>query len=384
MGRKFAYEIKVVATKRVLRMLRTVRKVDHAARYNLGSKGKTAPPGRYQAGLADNKHGEEAMTRKKLAGAIAVVMFSQLSTATAAVQILPTPLADRTFQFVHISESFLGTPLKVDALTPYALFVLGPEKTPALYVQAATMAYMVGQWSQEPGTSLAMIKTNQNLGPVVLDTDLTPDQIANHNLVVLGKGNQIYPRIAARLTGKGSFVEVLKNGLTPGREVMFVSDEKAAFYLANRRLYFKSGAYKGFFSFVKARTLMERSEFAEALNSLDNPEAVRGCGKPVILALGHKEELPPEMLRVAEERNKLVFNDLRAALTAGNKAKAVEAWEAAMGTCYGCHQGRGGVTQFRKFKPNEGEHGYHSVIATQLETSCQTCHKGMTDMVGYK
>ena len=114
--------------------------------------------------------------------ACALLLFA-VSHAATAVQILPTPLSDRTFQFVHTSQTFMGTPLQIEALTPYALFVVGTGEDPSLYVQAATMAYMVGQWSQEPGTSVESIKTNQSLGPVLLDKDLTPEQVAHHNLI---------------------------------------------------------------------------------------------------------------------------------------------------------------------------------------------------------
>lgn len=316
----------------------------------------------------------------RLACALFVLAAGQ---STAAVQILPTPLSDRTFQFVHRSQSFLGTPLQTEALTPHALFVIGGGEQADLYLQAATMAYMIGQWTQEPGTSVEKIKRNQNLGPILLDEQLSPQHIAARNLVIIGKNNNIHPRIASRLTGKGSFIEVVKDALAPGRDLMFVSDDKAAFYLANKRLYFKSGAYKGFFSFAKVRALIERGEYAEALNSLDNPEAVRGCGKPVILAIGHKEQLPAELLRVAKTRNELVFKDLRASLMAKDKTQAVTVWQKAMGTCYGCHQGRNGITQFRKFKPNPQEHGYHSVLASQFGLKCETCHHDLTKIVGY-
>ncbi len=317
---------------------------------------------------------------------VVLLLLPVLSNAVAAqqLQILPTPTADRTFQFVHTSTSFLGTPLAVEAVVPYALIVIGADESPELATQAATMAYMIGQWSQEPGTSLEMIKKNQNLGPLVLDKSLTQAEIKNRHLVVVGKRNTLYAKLEGRLRGKGSFIEVIKDGLVSGRDIMFVSDEKAAYYLANKRLYFKSGAYKGFFSFAKTRLLIEKDNFAAALFALDDPEAVRGCGKPVILAIGHKENIPPEMMRVAGERNKLVFKDLRAALKAGDRGKAIEVWQAAMGKCYGCHQGRQGIKQYRKFKPNKDEHAYHGVIAQQFGANCSTCHYGSTAMVGYK
>ena len=132
---------------------------------------------------------------------------------------------------------------------------------------------------------------------------------------------------------------MIKDGLAKGRDVMVVSDQKAAMCLANKRLYFKSGAYKGYFNFVKTRLLIEKQNFDEALFSLDNPEGMRGCGKPVILAIGHKADLSSDMLKVAQKRNTLVFKDLREALTAKDKGRSIKVWESAMETCYACHQG---------------------------------------------
>lgn len=318
----------------------------------------------------------------------ALLLTVGLGAAPAAVakgvQILPQPDADRTFQFTRLSKSFMGTPLEAEAIVPHAVFVIGADDSADLAIQVATMTYMVGQWSQEPGTSLEMVKTNQNLGPVVLDKDLTEAQMADHNLVVVGQKNRVYEKLKSRLRGTGSFIEVVEDALAPGHDVMFVSDGKAAFYLANKRLYFKSGAYKGFFSFVKLRPLIEKGEFAEALAALDDPEAVRGCGKPVILAIGHSENIPPQMMQVAGARNKLVFKDLRAALTAGDAAKARQVWQAAMGKCYACHQGREGVPRYRKFVPNQGDHSYHSVLSQRFGATCDTCHQGETSMVGYR
>ncbi len=315
------------------------------------------------------------------------VVFATLAAvsawATPKLQILPTPVADRTFQFVKPGKSFLGTPLEVDSLTPHTLFVVGENDSSEFFSQAATMAFMVGQWAQEPGTSVEMVKTNRNLGPVVLDTEITEDQTARYNLVLLGTNNRFYPQIASRLNGSGSFVEVAKDALSPGRDLMFVSDRRAASYLANKRLYFKSGAYKGFYNFVKTRALIERENFAEALYSLDDPEGVRGCGKPVILAIGHRETLPPAMLEVAAERNKLVFKDLRRWLNLGAKNAALAAWQSAMEKCYACHQGQDGVERYRNFVPNQPEHSHHTRIASRFGLACDTCHRGKTAMVGY-
>lgn len=280
-----------------------------------------------------------------------IIMSSQVY-AGEKTKILPTPVSDRTFQYLQISKTFMGTPLEVEALVPHALFVIGEKESPDLFIQVASMAYMIGQWSQEPGTSVEMVEENKTLPPVTLDKDLSDADKKAHNLVVVGKNNTLYERLKKRLKGEGSFIEVIENGLAEGRDVMFVSDRKAAFYLANKRLYFKSGAYKGYFNFVKTRLLIEKGNLDEALFSLDNPEGVRGCGKPVILAIGNKDNIAPEMLKVAQKRNKLVFKDLREALTAKDKQRSIKVWESAMETCYACHQGTKEVVQYRKFTPN--------------------------------
>ena len=275
------------------------------------------------------------------------------------------------------------SPLAIEAVVPNALFVIGAEESADLFLQTAGMAYMIGQWTQDPGTSVQKIQQNDNLAPVVLDKDLSEEDIKGFNIVLVGKKNILYEKLKDRLTGDGSFIEVVKDGFTQGRDVLFLSDKKAAFYLANKRLYFKSGAYKGFFNFVKIRLLIGKDNFDEALLSLDNPEGVRGCGKPVILAIGHKENLAPEMLAVAQKRNKIVFKDLRQELVARNKAKAIEVWGSAMETCYACHQGHGSVEKYRKYTPNKGEHSYHQVIVKKLGFECNTCHSGKTLQVGY-
>ncbi len=161
------------------------------------------------------------------------LMLGMPALAETKVSILPTATADRTFQFVQPARTFLDTPLEVDSLTPYALFVVGQDEDQQLFTQAATMAFMIGQWAQDPGTSLEAVRANRNLGPVVLDVELTDEQVAERNLVVLGSKNRLYAKLASRLYGSGSYIQVVRDGLAPGRDVMFVSDETAAAYLEN-------------------------------------------------------------------------------------------------------------------------------------------------------
>ena len=104
----------------------------------------------------------------------------------------------------------------------------------------------------------------------------------------------------------------------------------------------------------------------------------------MILAIGHKKDLPPEMMKVAAQRNELVFKDLRRALQAPAKEEALATWQSAMETCYACHQGQDGVKRYRKFVPNQAEHAHHSALAAQFGLTCDACHKGKTAMVGYQ
>lgn len=326
---------------------------------------------------------------KNVLAVLPIALFISLFTVVSSgytddmLQVLPTSFSDRTFPYLQVSEAFAGIPLQTEALVPHALIVVGEKETSDILVQAAGMAYMIGQWSQDPGTSVTKVRQGKSLFPVVLDRDLTDEDIHSFNLIAVGKKNSIYERLADKLKGQGSFIEVVENGLTEGRDVMIVSDPKAAAYLANKRLYFASGAYRGFFNFVATRLFIGDSNFAAATFSLDNPEGVRACGKPVVLMTAGKENLPPEMLKVAQKRNTLVFKDLREALAAKDKQGSIKAWEAAMETCYSCHQGKDGVPKYRKFTPNEGVHSYHQRIVKKFGVGCTTCHKGKTTIVGY-
>ncbi|HHD64345.1 MAG TPA: hypothetical protein ENK96_08315 [Desulfobulbaceae bacterium] len=260
---------------------------------------------------------------------------------------------------------------------------MGKAESPNLFIEAAGIAYMLGQWTHDPGTSVKAIRSRDRLAPISIDTSLKEEDIHRHNIILLGKKNAYYRKIRSRLTGKGSFIQVVEDGLANGRDTLFVSDSKAGFYLANRRLFFKSGAYRGFFSFVKLGALIMKGDFDAALFDLDDPQAVRSCGKPVILAMGMGSSVPVEMLAVAKKRNRIVFKDLRSALKSGDKELALTTWKGAMETCYACHQGTADVKKYRKFVPLGEEHGYHQHIAEQFGLECSQCHSGTRSIVGY-
>ncbi len=202
---------------------------------------------------------------KPLITGVIVPLFVLTVLGTAfAIPILTEPTSDRTFQFLRIEGTFKGSPLKVKALVPNAVIVIGSAEDPALMKQAGAIAFMLGQWAHDPGSSVERIKQNATLAPIMLDSEVTEKTVSAFNLIVLGRKNSIYVKIKGRLHGEGSFIEVVPDALAKGRNVMFVSDSKAAFYMANRRLYFKSGAYNGYFNFVKVRLLIEKGDFDAA------------------------------------------------------------------------------------------------------------------------
>ncbi len=324
------------------------------------------------------------MRRKVIIGAImwGIVLF--IANTVSAIQILPTPLADRKFQYVRIEEIFTGSPLATKALVPNALIVIGTEEKGSIVRQAIAVAYMLGLWTQDPGSSVEKIKKNITLAPVITDGEVSPEITKNYNLIVIGRHNKIYKKFKERLHGQRTFIEVVKDAFVKGRDVMFVSDARATFYLANRRLYFKAGAYNGYFNFVKARLLIEMGNLEGAKDLLDAPDGVRDCGKPVMLAIGFKEKMPKVLLKIAKKRNRLVFKELKKALSEGNSQKAADLWYKAMLTCYGCHQGINNTPKFRKYTPNRAEHSYHQVIVKRFGAQCTLCHHGKTSFRGYE
>ena len=77
--------------------------------------------------------------------AYALLLLATVNTATA-VQILPTPHADRSFQFIRTSQTFMGTPLQTEALTPHALFIID---RPGDHLDAFTMHKFNHAFGQE-------------------------------------------------------------------------------------------------------------------------------------------------------------------------------------------------------------------------------------------
>lgn len=302
--------------------------------------------------------------------------------AASGIQIGPTPASDRRFPFVTEGPAFTGTPLAVkQARLPGVLIVTG---TPSARqsTQAASLALTLGQWTDAPGDApLAKAAS-----------ELTPEDLKARHLVILGRENALVeklgPKVPRDLGQNGPALWVVENAFAADRHAMILAGrndaelDQAVDYLANERLFFKAGAYDGFMAFVKLRTYLEKENFQAASDLLDDPRQLRGCAKPVQIMGPKMAALPPEVGKLAQHRNQLVFGGIRQAVAQGDKATAVAKWQETMNTCYACHQGRGGM-QVRKYKPLEFPHRQHQEIAQRAGLDCISCHQGPTQYVGY-
>ncbi|NDY43462.1 hypothetical protein G3N55_11490 [Dissulfurirhabdus thermomarina] len=311
--------------------------------------------------------------------------------ACAGVRVGPGPFADRTFPYVRVGKAFSGTPLETDrALVPAVRVVVGAAE-PAPVVQAAALvAAAVAAWTDDPGVTAAESAAGDFPEILRLDTEIPPAEVRDFPLVVVGTQNRLAERLSAAAgpMPEGPAVWRVAKGLPGGRDVLWVRGRDpaeiraAARYLAHRRLYFKQGAYQGFFGFVRLRGLIERGQFAAAAAAYDEPGGLLGCGKPMMLILPHLSEKPPALRETAARRNRLVLKDLRGAVAARDGARALAAWRSAMQTCYACHLGRGGP-RFRPFAPSPEPHRLHGRIASGFGLRCIDCHAGSTARAGY-
>lgn len=309
--------------------------------------------------------------------------------AATGLTIGPSPTSDRRFPYVLEGPAFTGTPLAVKAARlPGFTIVLGtdaggPATDSAAAAQAASLAQQIGLWAEAPAAGSL----------VRLASDMTDADLAAGHLIVMGPRNPLFERLGKRLPAdlgkQGPALWVVEDAFAPGKHVMVVTGRhgadvsQAVEYLANERLFFKSGAYDGFLAFVRLRTYLEKDNFVAATDLLDDPRQLRACAQPVMVMGPKLKAMPAEVGQLAQKRNQLVFGGIREALAKGDKPLAVARWQGAMETCYACHQGRGGL-QVRKAAPPEYPHRQHQAIAERAGMSCTDCHQGVTASVGYR
>ncbi len=294
------------------------------------------------------------------------------------------PFADRLFPYVRYEEVWRGTPAaSSDVAVPNFIIVVGKEEDPSIIRAVSMIAFYIGNWVEDASVDVSIYKDRKFPKMVYTDDEVKDEE--NTNLIVVGNKNNFVKKYD--VTFKKPTIKVIKDGL---RYIMFVGGRdteetlKAVNYLANIRLAFKGGAYSTFFSFVKLRGMIERGEFASAVDLIKNPRGISACGRnmSIALGLGVTRKWSEKMKKIVKKRNIIMYRKLPEALEEGNKEKAISLWEEAMKTCYRCHQGIG-IPRVRKFVPLEDIHSRHQRIAKSFGLSCTACHKEFTKIRGY-
>lgn len=305
--------------------------------------------------------------------------------------IVKPDFADRLFPYITYSNVWSGTPATLkDVAVPNVLIVYGAEEDPRVIAQAGKIAYYLGQWTDDIGFGVDEVKMSKM--PPLFVSDKQLKSVDYKNIIVVGINNDIVKRLGIS-TAEPTIQVVQQDGknitLIVGKDNEDVI--KAIKYLSDVRLNFKVGAYRTFFSFVALRGYIEKGEFDAALRVLKSPAGVSACGKNMSLAVPMVASWSEDIKNVVKTRNAILYSELPKALENGQKEKALDLWQKAMFTCYQCHQGIG-IPQMRKFKPLEEIHSKHQTIAESFglvkvvggQKSCIACHRGDTQIRGYK
>ncbi len=296
------------------------------------------------------------------------------------VEVYPK-FADRTFPYVRYDTSFVGFPFQSsDVLLPNFRILVSPKESPEILQKVFNVAYFVGQWTDDFGSSRFNFQKDSFPNLV----ELSENTEYEGNLVVVGTKNELFKRIMGKKHLKKLGESVIYVSDEGNRKIMFIFGNKegileALDYLAFKRLNFKIGAYKGFFNFVRLRGYLEHGYFLSAKELVQAPNKIRMCFKNLAIASKFIHRMPKDFVEKAKLRNRLIFKELISAIEKEDKVKAISIWKEAMETCYYCHQEK----KYRKYKPLKQVHEYHQRIALRYVKDCSTCHTGYTSIRGY-
>jgi hypothetical protein len=319
----------------------------------------------------------------------ALAFILSLLTVTGAagevsVKVIP-PFTDRIFPYIDYREVWRGTPAqRGDVAVPDVLIVYGEGEDTDIVAEAGRMAFYLGNWCDDIGFHVEDV-LNQDM-PRLIAPEKEMVHLGTKQVIVVGTGNNLVK--AHKVTFEGPTVQSMDAG---DRKYLFVGgrtgDEtiRAIRYMADVRLNFKSGAYKTFFNFVRLRGYLERENRAAALEVIESPQGLSACGKNMAVAAEMIMKAPRKIKSHVAHRNQILYGRLPDAVKKGDRGEALGLWQEAMGTCYGCHQGRGEIPRLRKFKPLGSIHDRHQRVAQQFEalTSCDACHFEETAVRGY-
>ena len=289
----------------------------------------------------------------------------------------------KKFPYIKYIEAWKGTPAQAkDVAVPNVYIVYGEQESRKVISAAGKIAFYIGQWTDGIGLSPVLVKKGRI--PKLIITDKELPKYRDKNLIVVGMNNDVVRKLTLRF--EGPTLKVITQG---GRKILIVGgrNEKevleAANFLADRILSFKVGAYSTFFSWVRVRGMIEHGNFAAAFDILEDSRGVKACGRNMSLAAPMMAKFPPEVKKVIQKRNRIMYKELPLALKEKNKEKALKLWREAMITCFQCHHGIG-IPKLRKFEPLADIHSKHQRIAKRYGLTCKSCHYGITEYRGYE
>ena len=282
--------------------------------------------------------------------------------------------ADRLFPYIKYGEAYRGTPFhSYKVAIPNVKILVSPDESPYIVLSTYKIAYFLGQWTKDFGSSGKQYMEKRFPNLVIFDRNTDYDG----NLIVIGTKNNLFRKFIKKNASKPT-IKVVKEG---DRQIMFIYGPedgilKAVDYISFVRLNFKVGAYEGFFNFVRLRGMIEKGYYDAALELIESPDYIKRCFKNLVIAGPMMKKMPEDFVKMAKKRNNLIFKELPPALKQGDKEKAIAIWEEAMTTCYYCHQEK----KYRKYNPLPSIHLHHNDIALYYFNNCTVCHKGYTSI----
>jgi len=293
--------------------------------------------------------------------------------------------SDRRFPYITYHKVWQGTPAERDDVAiPAVAIVCGEKENSRILAEAGRMAFYLGLWCEDIGFGVKNVMEKGMPRLMIMDSDLQKTDVSN--FIVAGTNNNLVSKYGIRFEGSSVISlqadsnRFLFAGGRTDQETM-----ETLRYMADVRLNFKAGAYRTFFNFVRLRGYVAVKNWVAAMETIESPEGLSACGRNMALASPMMAKAPDAIRKHVKHRNHILYHLLPQAVEEKNSAKASQLWHEAMKTCYGCHQGVGGIPRLRKFIPLEDVHAKHQRLLERFKfiNSCKTCHYNETHVKGY-
>ena len=293
--------------------------------------------------------------------------------------------SDRLFPYIEYHRVWQGTPAeREDVAIPAVAVVCGQGEDSRIAVEAGRIAFYLGIWCEDIGFGVKNVMEKGMPPIMVIDSDLPGKGV--FNFIVAGTNNTLVSKHGIRFEGPTVLYRE-----AAGRKFLFAGggtkEESidAIRYMADVRLNFKAGAYRTFFNFVRLKGYVEGENWDAALETIESPEGLSACGRNMALASPVMAGAPDKVRKHVKHRNRILYDLLPRAVREKDGDRASHLWRDAMKTCYGCHQGAGGIPRLRTFIPMEAVHAKHQRIAERFEPTdgCKACHVSETRVRGY-